>query len=65
MPEKDVLVITPRPQISVHISEHGDVVITVSSMSDDMQRVEINDVTFPRECASEVGNALLGLAAQN
>lgn len=61
--EKDYLVILPRPQISVSKVLPDTVQIVVTGVSDDNQRVELNEVAFPVECAREVGEALLKIAS--
>lgn len=59
------LVVESRPQISVSISDTGNIVIDVSSIGDDFEHVEIKCVEFPAECASVVAKALLELAGGN
>lgn len=63
MDEKDIAFIESRPQITV-VTTGPEVTITVSGISDDFQRVETNSVTFPVDCAREIGEALLGLSGK-
>lgn len=63
MPEpKDVLTILPRPQISVTLTSQLDVEISVIGISENNERIVMNEVVFPVECAREIGQALLKIA---
>lgn len=59
--QKEGLVIPARPQVSVDRNEFGEIIISVCSISEDFERVEINEVTFPVECAEKIAEALLEL----
>lgn len=56
------LVVSHRPQISVELNSHGEIVISTASISDSFDDVEIDHVRFPIECAREIADALYRLA---
>ena len=59
--KKGGLVVSLRPQISVEMTEHGDIVIATSAISDDFSTVEHEEVVFPADCGKEVAKAILNL----
>jgi hypothetical protein len=56
------LVIPMRPQVSVELLVHGDIVISTATVSDDFSEVEHKDIRFPIECAREIAAELIRLA---
>lgn len=59
------LVIQARPQVSVELDERGEVVISVAGIDSAFERCEINEVSFPVECAEAVGRALLEIGGKH
>lgn len=59
------MVILDRPMISVEKTEYHEVKITVVGMDGAMERVNQQELLFPLECAEQVGQFLLKIAAAN
>ena len=58
---KGGLVVVDRPQISVGMTEDGEITIDVARIGDNFKDVEIESVRFPADCAEHVAQALLDL----
>ncbi|MHB9838491.1 hypothetical protein Q8F57_027055 [Paraburkholderia terrae] len=56
------LIVPMRPQISVELTSHGDIVIHTATIADDFENVELKDIRFPVECAREIAEELIRLA---
>lgn len=59
------LVVQARPQVSIELDERGDVVISVAGIDAAFERCEINEVSFPVECAEAVARALLEIGGKH
>lgn len=58
------LVVEMRPQISVELTNYGEVVINTATVDAGFQSVEMKDVSFPLDCAKDVAEAILRLLAE-
>jgi len=58
---QDILVICHRPQVSVSMNAHGDLVIDVAGICPNFKNIEMNTVVIPQECIGEVIEALNSL----
>lgn len=63
--KKGGLVIQARPQVSVELDEHREIVISVAGIDAAFERCEINEVKFPIECAAAVASALLEIGGKH
>lgn len=63
--KQDNMVILDRPMISVEKTEYHEVKITVVGMDGAMEKVNQQELLFPLECAEQVGQFLLKIAASN
>jgi hypothetical protein len=59
IPEVTIL---PRPQISIFLTEGGEICISTAGISQDFENVEMSDVYIPVDAAQEVSQALLSIA---
>lgn len=57
------MVILDRPMISVETTEYQEVRITVIGMDGAMENIRQQELLFPLDCAEQVGQFLLQLAA--
>lgn len=57
-----VLVIYPRPQISVVLTGNGDVEVSVSNINEGFDRVDTDVIVLPSDCAREVAKAICSAA---
>lgn len=59
--KKGGLVIPARPQVSVEMDEFGEIIISVASIGEGFDRVEMTEITFPGDCVESIAKALLDL----
>lgn len=58
---KGGLVVRDRPQISVELNEHGEIIISTASIAEGFDSVDLKDITIPADCGKEVAKAILDL----
>jgi hypothetical protein len=58
------LVILPRPQISVALTDSDEIEIATTFIGDDYGRVEHGEVLIPLESVQEVAEAMLAILKQ-
>lgn len=63
-PDPRDITILPRPQISVFLNGLGEIGITVTGVSEDNERVEVNEISIPFESAEEVAKALMSFVGK-
>lgn len=55
------LVILPRPQISVELNQHDEIVINTASINDAFDGITHDEIVIPLESAKEVADAMLAI----